>query len=368
MLALLCSNMKKIPAFFALMIYFLTGPKGFTQDTSDKELLGIIKAMEKDREETVKNKAIHLKNIEFEYGANQLTASAQVYLTAVSYYFKQIPKAKLVLEGHTDNTGEPQKNKALSTSRAVMVRHFLITKGIMPLQLSTRGFGSTVPLASNHTQKGRRKNRRVELQLIGNSDDVPILFRGNGEEIKQTEMDADEMVGYKVELEQPIVKAKKGYGTNADPWVKHKKYECQETAKLKTQTGFDFQEKKTDQLSKLMRIDIYADLGLISVINTKRLIIYINYRDKPITQEQLIHHFKQNYCTCSEQVELERKSEILLTNLFNPNRKERYNIIIYQGRNFTNLNKSLQQVVNRSWLRDHLQEIGFENSIYILCK
>ncbi|WP_307144039.1 OmpA family protein [Siphonobacter sp. SORGH_AS_1065] len=357
--------MKKTPAFFALMIYFLTGPKGFTQNTSDKELLGIMKAMEKHREETVKNKYIHLRNIEFEYGSSQLTASAKVYLTAVSYYFKQIPKAKLVLEGHTDNTGEPRKNKILSTNRAVMVRHFLITKGIMPLQLNTRGFGSVVPLASNHTQKGRRKNRRVELQWIGSSDDVPILFRENTEEIKQVEMNADAMVGYKVALDQPIVKVKKEYVTNADPLVKHKKYECQEMVKLKTQTSFDFQVKKTNKLSKLIRIDIYADFGIIS-LHTKRSIFCSNCRNKPSTQEQLINQF--NYCTYCEQVELERKSDTSLTYLFNRHIKERSNMIIYQGSKFMSLNKRLQQVMNRSSLRNYSQEIGFENSICILCQ
>lgn len=74
-------------------------------------------------------------------------------------------KLKVVIEGHTDNVGEDAANLTLSEQRANAVKEFLIKERCNPNQLNTKGFGKTKPVAPNDTDKGRAKNRRVELKL-----------------------------------------------------------------------------------------------------------------------------------------------------------------------------------------------------------
>lgn len=71
---------------------------------------------------------------------------------------------RLLIEGHTDNTGVAASNLALSQKRAEAVRALLTTSyGIDPSRLSANGLGQTVPAAPNTTPEGRQQNRRVEL-------------------------------------------------------------------------------------------------------------------------------------------------------------------------------------------------------------
>ena len=77
----------------------------------------------------------------------------------------QVNNLKVVIEGHTDNVGEDAANLTLSEQRANAVKEFLIKEGCNPNQLTTKGFGKTKPVAPNDTEKGRSKNRRVELKL-----------------------------------------------------------------------------------------------------------------------------------------------------------------------------------------------------------
>lgn len=70
------------------------------------------------------------------------------------------------VQGHTDNTGDPGRNMALSQARADAVATFLKQKGIDPDRLiKVKGFGDTEPAATNDTESGRAKNRRVIVKL-----------------------------------------------------------------------------------------------------------------------------------------------------------------------------------------------------------
>lgn len=77
----------------------------------------------------------------------------------------QANNLKVVIEGHTDNVGEDAANLTLSEQRANAVKEFLIKEGCSPSQLNTKGFGKMKPVAPNDTEKGRAKNRRVEIKL-----------------------------------------------------------------------------------------------------------------------------------------------------------------------------------------------------------
>lgn len=73
------------------------------------------------------------------------------------------PKLALTIEGHTDNTGTPAHNTALSQKRAEAVVQTLVKDGIDKSRLRAVGYGATKPLADNADEAGRAKNRRVEL-------------------------------------------------------------------------------------------------------------------------------------------------------------------------------------------------------------
>ena len=82
---------------------------------------------------------------------------------------------KLVVSGYSDNAPiGPElrrqgitSNQVLSQKRAEDVMQYLISQGVKPNLVSAQGFGDARPVASNATAKGRAKNRRVELSLVG---------------------------------------------------------------------------------------------------------------------------------------------------------------------------------------------------------
>ena len=72
---------------------------------------------------------------------------------------------KVVVEGHTDSSGQASFNQALSEKRANSVMRYLIEKGMSPSRVSTKGYGETRPAVSNDTAEGRRENRRVVFEI-----------------------------------------------------------------------------------------------------------------------------------------------------------------------------------------------------------
>ena len=81
----------------------------------------------------------------------------------VADFMKTYPNTTAVIEGHTDNVDTAEYNKKLSDERANSVRQYLINNfGIKASRLSAVGYGLTRPIASNSTEEGRQKNRRVQ--------------------------------------------------------------------------------------------------------------------------------------------------------------------------------------------------------------
>jgi outer membrane protein OmpA-like peptidoglycan-associated protein len=73
---------------------------------------------------------------------------------------------KIQISGHTDNVGNDQSNMILSKKRAEAVKTYLVSKGVPTERVATQFFGKTKPVASNDTEEGRQKNRRVEMKII----------------------------------------------------------------------------------------------------------------------------------------------------------------------------------------------------------
>ena len=69
------------------------------------------------------------------------------------------------INGHSDNAGSKSKNQRLSEQRAREVFEFLIKKGVQN-KIYFKGYGSSLPIASNETDEGKAKNRRVEFEIV----------------------------------------------------------------------------------------------------------------------------------------------------------------------------------------------------------
>lgn len=114
------------------------------------------------------NAMMELKQILFETNSFKLKPSSFTEIDKVLQLLKDNPSLKIQISGHTDNVGKPEENLKLSTSRAKSVVDYLVLKGIVPTRLSSKGFGSTKPIADNKTEMGKAKNRRTELLVTGN--------------------------------------------------------------------------------------------------------------------------------------------------------------------------------------------------------
>lgn len=110
--------------------------------------------------------AVALDDLIFESGAAALGPEDFASLGALSDYLATRPDARIVLVGHTDATGSLDANIALSRQRAEAVRARLVKDySVAPAQLSAEGAGWLAPRATNLTEEGRLKNRRVEAIL-----------------------------------------------------------------------------------------------------------------------------------------------------------------------------------------------------------
>ncbi len=109
---------------------------------------------------------VNLKNdLLFPTGSAQLTPTAVNQLTELSTILVKYPTNRIVIAGHTDNTGSAATNNRLSDQRAQAVRDVFMRNGVLAEQLQTQGYGKNQPIASNNTSGGRAQNRRVELQI-----------------------------------------------------------------------------------------------------------------------------------------------------------------------------------------------------------
>jgi outer membrane protein OmpA-like peptidoglycan-associated protein len=104
--------------------------------------------------------------LEFETDSARLAGISDRQLDAVASVLKAYPARYILVEGHTDNTGDSAYNAQLSLDRAKAVREALIGRGIEPGRISAVGSGDANPIASNDTEEGRAENRRVELVVV----------------------------------------------------------------------------------------------------------------------------------------------------------------------------------------------------------
>lgn len=107
-----------------------------------------------------------LDQVGFKRGTAELEGLATMeFLDQLAEFLAENPEVIIRISGHTDNAGDPGLNKALSLDRASAVRDYLVEKGVAFERLRISGWGGTRPIASNATETGRSKNRRVEITV-----------------------------------------------------------------------------------------------------------------------------------------------------------------------------------------------------------
>ena len=106
------------------------------------------------------------ENVVFATGSDVLDAGATATLDKVVDAMNRHPLPVVEVSGHTDSTGDPDANRALSGARAQAVVDYLVAQGIQVERLQSRGAGADEPIADNGTDEGRAQNRRVELTAL----------------------------------------------------------------------------------------------------------------------------------------------------------------------------------------------------------
>jgi len=114
------------------------------------------------------DQVITLNNIFFDIDKFDLKVESEVELKTMLWLMNSNPKMKLEISGHTDNTGSEVHNKELSQNRALAVKNYLINAGIKSDRIVSKGYGSSKPAASNDSDEGRAKNRRIEARILAN--------------------------------------------------------------------------------------------------------------------------------------------------------------------------------------------------------
>lgn len=104
-------------------------------------------------------------NVTFATGSASISADFYPVLDSVAKVLDQYDKTVVDIAGHTDSTGAADFNQDLSERRAASVGAYLESHGVDSRRVLTRGYGETMPVASNETAAGRQANRRVELVL-----------------------------------------------------------------------------------------------------------------------------------------------------------------------------------------------------------
>ena len=117
---------------------------------------------------------VSMSDVLFDTGKYSLKPGAREKLAKVAGILLAYPGLDIAVGGYTDNVGSDAMNQTLSENRAGSVRDYLVQEGVATNSVSARGFGNTLPVASNDNSSGRQQNRRVELLVSGEAIGTPL--------------------------------------------------------------------------------------------------------------------------------------------------------------------------------------------------
>ena len=116
-------------------------------------------------EELKQGKEVTINNIFFDFGKSELLSYSYPELHRLARLLKKM-NLNVEIGGHTDDVGSDEVNDRLSQARADAVRDFLVSRGCNASAITAKGYGKNKPIAKNDTERGRAKNRRVEMRVI----------------------------------------------------------------------------------------------------------------------------------------------------------------------------------------------------------
>jgi outer membrane protein OmpA-like peptidoglycan-associated protein len=109
----------------------------------------------------------------FDFDRYELKPGAKRTVERVADFLNEYPERKVLVEGFTDSLGSREYNMGLSERRANAVRMALLERGVDPDRIKIRGYGPDHPVASNDTEAGRQRNRRVEIVVSDDEGEIP---------------------------------------------------------------------------------------------------------------------------------------------------------------------------------------------------
>jgi outer membrane protein OmpA-like peptidoglycan-associated protein len=116
---------------------------------------------------------VSMSDVLFDTGQYSLKPGAREKLAKVAGILIAYPGLNIEVGGYTDNVGGDDMNQTLSENRAGAVRSYLVEQGVATNSVTAKGFGNTLPVASNDNAAGRQENRRVELVVSGDAIGSP---------------------------------------------------------------------------------------------------------------------------------------------------------------------------------------------------
>lgn len=129
----------------------------------NKRLIEELRSRGADVRATDRGVVINLPDILFEFDRANLTPEAKRTISEITDVIKTVKDRSIAVEGHTDSVGTVIYNKQLSERRAGNVASELQYRGIPRRQMTVRGYGEGSPIATNNSEMGRSRNRRVEI-------------------------------------------------------------------------------------------------------------------------------------------------------------------------------------------------------------
>ena len=124
--------------------------------------------------DTARGLIVSMSDVLFDTGKYSLKPGAREKLAKVAGILLAYPGLNIEVGGYTDNVGGDAMNQTLSVNRAGSVRDYLVQQGVASNSVSARGFGNSLPVATNENSAGRQQNRRVELLVSGEAIGSPV--------------------------------------------------------------------------------------------------------------------------------------------------------------------------------------------------
>ena len=137
----------------------------YKQAMTNEALVDVLRSKSLDARIDSRGIIINLENALFDFNSAELSKDALPHIKEISKLLQSLPDRNVSVEGHTDSVGTVMFNHKLSEGRAKSVVKELVKNGVSRSRLEFKGYGESDPVATNRTEEGRNRNRRVELVI-----------------------------------------------------------------------------------------------------------------------------------------------------------------------------------------------------------